>query len=162
MRNSSLPITVAAVNRGHAELFALELLHVFDDIWSHHQVVNALLEQDEGDSLHRQPLDDAAKGADERSRESHVAVQNRRAPSRGLTWMNSTSNPSSLKKFLRLGDVVSRVGIAPARQRNTISVCARILSGVPTNATATSAAPSIAVLRFSMDPSSFPTQLFPQ
>ena len=80
-------------------------------------MVGPFLQEDEH-GLHRQPLHDAAKGADERSREGHVAVQHRHGAEPGIDLDELDFQALVFEKAARLSDVVRRVGITSARQGN--------------------------------------------
>ena len=105
---------VAAVDRRDTKFFALQILDVLDDLRPYHQKINALLKQNE-DCLHRQSLYDAAKGAHERRREGHVAVQHRHRAEPRIHLNELDLQSFVFKKAFALGDVVGRVRIAPTR-----------------------------------------------
>ena len=116
---------IAAVDRGHAQFFAFQILNVFDEIRAHHQIIRTLFQENEN-RLHRQALHDAAKGADEGCRERHVAVQYRHGAEARIDLDEFDLQPLVFEETLGLSHVVRSVGVDAARQRDTDLLALRV------------------------------------
>src|SRR5262249_38142170 len=108
---------IAAVYRRDSELFSFQILNVFDDFRADHQIVNTLFEQDEH-RLHRQSLHNAPKCADKGAGEDDDPVQHRHCAQPRIDLNELDIQSFLFEKSFGLGDVIGRVGIAAARERD--------------------------------------------